>query len=559
MAPTIVAIAGIVAVCWFLASARYLLFHSVAELLGIVVAAVIFVIAWNSWRFARNGYLLFLGIASAPIASLDLIHTLAYRGMGVFPGADANLPTQLWIGSRALQALALLLAPLFLGRRPRPWRFAAGGWAVTALVAASIFAGIFPDCYVDGSGLTLFKRMSEYVIVLLMLASIPLLLRRREEFDPRVLRLLVLSIALMAVTDVTFTLYVSVTDLFNRLGHLLKIASVLFLYAAIVETSFRKPYHLLLRNLKTSEDALALAVEQEEAARQAAEDAAGRLRALNEDLRAVNERLAAQSRELRALALDNARLYNDAREANAAKDQLLAVVSHELRNPLSPIVTGVEILSHTLPSDSPAHTTLDIIRRNARLQARLVDDLLDLSRISRGGLPLQQAPVALDEVVEAASRDQRAAAEEAGIDLRVRAAQGGLYVLGDADRLRQVVVNLLTNAIKFTPAGGTIEVRVETDPDTVGTDDGSTPTGATGARKPEGRRFARVVVTDTGAGIGADLLPRIFELFQQGEVAGQRRPGLGLGLSLVKSLVEKHGGRAHAASEGPGKGSRFTV
>ena len=153
------------------------------------------------------------------------------------------------------------------------------------------------------------------------------------------------------------------------------------------------------------------------------------------------------------------RLLQQLQEASAAKDRFLAILSHELRNPLAPILAGVFILRQRVPEDERIRSTLDIIERNAKLQARLVDDLLDLSRISRGKMQFEQAPVALDAVVNAAVEDQRAEAEKAGLTLSV-SAEPGLWVLGDFSRLQQAVLNLLTNAIKFTPAGGEIRVGV---------------------------------------------------------------------------------------------------
>ena len=236
-----------------------------------------------------------------------------------------------------------------------------------------------------------------------------------------------------------------------------------------------------------------------------------------------------------AQALDNARLYQEAREANAAKDQFLAVLSHELRNPLSPILTGVEVLRRSIPLDPRTERVLTLIERNAELQARLITDLLDFSRIRRGAIGIERSPVPLDAAVNAAVESTQGEAKAAGLAVKLEI-QPGVWVLGDLDRLQQIVVNLLTNAIKFTPPGGEVRVRVE-----------------------RGEHVGRVIVEDTGVGIDAALMPRLFEMFQQGEIEGQRARGLGIGLALVKHLTELHGGRVWAESEGVGKGSRFTV
>ena len=196
---------------------------------------------------------------------------------------------------------------------------------------------------------------------------------------------------------------------------------------------------------------------------------------------------------------------------------------------------GVQLLRNALPEGDSVRQTLGIIERNAQLEARLVGDLLDLSRVASGKLNLQRAPVALDAVVQAAVDGRLAEAEAAGLALRADVA-AGLWVLADGDRLQQVLANLLSNAVKFTPSGGAIRVGVR-----------------------ESAGWAQITVEDTGDGIDPGLLDHLFELFRQGEVSGQRRSGLGIGLALVKSVIDLHGGRVRAESAGPGEGSRFTV
>ena len=150
----------------------YLLFHSLAEVFSIVVACGIFMVAWNARQFLDNDYLLFIGIAYLFVAGLDLLHTLAYHGMGVFPGFGANLPTQLWIASRYVQSLSLLVAPVFIHRRLNPHLVFLSYAIVISLLLVSIFYwNIFPNCYIEGMGLTPFKKTSEYIISLILVAS----------------------------------------------------------------------------------------------------------------------------------------------------------------------------------------------------------------------------------------------------------------------------------------------------------------------------------------------------------------------------------------------------
>ncbi|HAK61414.1 MAG TPA: hypothetical protein DCO77_13725 [Nitrospiraceae bacterium] len=235
----------------------YLLFHSLAELFSIIIAAGIFMIALNARRFLDNTYLLFIGIAYFFVGGLDLLHTLAYKGMGVFHGNDANTPTQLWIAARYVESISLFIAPFFLGRKLKIPLVFSGYAAVAFLLVGSIFFwNIFPACFIEGSGLTTFKKISEYIVALMFAASIVLLLRKKQEFDKDVLRLLVLSIGITIASELAFTFYIHVYGLSNLVGHFLKIISFYLIYKAIVVKGMSRPYDLLFRNLQRSRDAL---------------------------------------------------------------------------------------------------------------------------------------------------------------------------------------------------------------------------------------------------------------------------------------------------------------
>jgi len=233
----------------------YLLFHSIVEIFSIVVACGIFMLAWNARRFLENTYLLFLGIAYLFVGGLDLIHTLAYTGMGVFEGYGTNLPTQLWIAARYMESLSLLIAPFLLGRKLKVNAVFLGYVLVTSLLLASIFYwDLFPTCFIEKTGLTPFKKISEYVISLILLASIAILLEKRRDLDVSILRLLIASIALTIVSELAFTLYAHAYGLANMIGHYLKIVSFYLIYKAIIETGLARPYALLFKNLKESEE-----------------------------------------------------------------------------------------------------------------------------------------------------------------------------------------------------------------------------------------------------------------------------------------------------------------
>jgi PAS domain S-box-containing protein len=235
------------------------------------------------------------------------------------------------------------------------------------------------------------------------------------------------------------------------------------------------------------------------------------------------------------LAVENAQLYRDAQDASRLKDEFLATVSHELRTPLTAILGWL----HLLRTGRPAQVAraIDTIERNALAQARIVDDVLDVSRIITGKLRLEIEPVNLADVLRAAVDTVRPAAEAKEIDLITTLHPAATETAGDSARLQQIAWNLVSNAIKFTPHGGRIEIRLERD----GSD-------------------ARVRVSDTGQGIRPDFLPHVFERFRQGDSSPTRtHGGLGLGLAIVRHLVELHGGSVTAESEGEGRGAAFTI
>ena len=250
-----------------------------------------------------------------------------------------------------------------------------------------------------------------------------------------------------------------------------------------------------------------------------------------------------------ALAVDNARLYRAARQArqeaeaaDQAKGRFLAVLSHELRTPLSPVLMAVSALIDG-DENLVLRSTLEMIRRNVELEARLIDDLVDVTRIGRGTLRLDSRTVDAHDAVRQAVHICRGEIEQGRISLESDLTAAEHYVEADPARLQQIMWNLIKNATKFTPPGGSIAVRSRNQP----------PLG------PGGRPRLVIEVADDGAGIEAEALTRIFQPFEQGDVSPRQRSGLGLGLAIGRSLAEAHGGRLTAASPGPGRGSNFVL
>jgi PAS domain S-box-containing protein len=245
---------------------NYLLFHTLAEGFSIIVAGSIFMLAWNGRRFLKNDYLLFIGIAYLFIASIDLLHTLAYEGMGVFSNIGINLAAQLWIAGRFMEACSLALAVLFINRFPSQILIIAGYTVVTTLLIISILVfENFPVCFQDGTGLTTFKVVSEYLIIFILLIALRLIYNRRETFDRKIFNLLLLSIILTVAAELAFTFYVSAFSFSNLAGHFLKIFSYYLIYKAIIEYGLFEPYSLLHQNFRQSEGMFRSLVESAQA------------------------------------------------------------------------------------------------------------------------------------------------------------------------------------------------------------------------------------------------------------------------------------------------------
>jgi PAS domain S-box-containing protein len=227
----------------------------------------------------------------------------------------------------------------------------------------------------------------------------------------------------------------------------------------------------------------------------------------------------------------------EAEEANHVKDEFLATVSHELRTPLTAILGWSTMLRNDTLDEAASARALEIIDRNAKTQAQLIEDLLDLSRIINGKFQLQVRPVGLEEIVNATIECLRPAADVKAVQIQAQLDPDVGMVSGDPIRLQQVVANLLANAIKFTPEEGRVKVKLE-----------------------RVKSDALINVTDTGAGISADFLPYVFDRFRQADSASTRKyGGLGLGLTIVRKIVEMHGGVVLAESCGEGQGASFTV
>ncbi len=481
----------------------FLLFHSLAEGFSIAAGVGVFMIAWHSRRFLDNGYLSFLGIAYLFVAGLSMLHTLSYEGTGIFPGYGPDLPVQLWVAARLLQGLSLLLAPLFLRRRFRYNAVIIGYALVTAAATAAIFCcGYFPRFLRDGIATHLLP-WTEYVLAGLFLLGGAALLRVGREFDPLVRRWLLLSIAFATAAELFFARSAWTRGGADLLGHFCQIISFYLVYKAVIETGLVKPYNLLFRNLKRSEE---------------------ELREDNDKLLVLQRKLAEQNEELQRL--------------NEQKNAFIGMAAHDLRSPLAAIQVYSDFILEggARGFDQQQENYLLRIRKSSEFMLSLVDDLLDIATIESGKLTLDPKPTDLAALVEQNVQLNLGPAGLKRINVVFDRQGAGRLVPVDQLRMEQALNNLISNAIKFSHPDSTVRV---------------------------GLRFERdevvISVQDEGQGIPQGEHGKLFDAFTVTSVRGTAgEKSTGLGLAIVKKIVEGHGGRIRVESE-VGRGTTFFI
>ncbi|MBP7145919.1 MAG: response regulator [Acidobacteria bacterium] len=484
---------------------NYLLFHVAIEVAGAIVAVTIFSIGWNTRRFVRNDLLLTLSTAYLPVALLDLVHALAYRGMGVFPGYTTDLPTQLWIAARILECASLLVAGAWAPREraPAPWTLLAGWCAAGAALLASVFVGLFPACYVEGSGLTPFKMAAEYLLAAGFAAAAWIFWRRRGALSSRLMDLLAAGALAKVGSELSLAVYTDVYGQFNFLGHVLKLLSIALVYRAVVSGSLSTPYESLFRGLARSEQEL-------------------------KDELEIRRRAETELKQAKQVA----------EQATLATGEFLTHVSHEIRTPMNAIVGAADLaLSTRLTPEQ--HDYLRVVRTSADALLRVVNDVIDLAKVRAGRLEFEEVVFDPQQVVSGSLEPFmfEAARKEIQLDAQVAVAVPR-SLAGDAGRLRQVLINLVGNAVKFTPHGRVVvSVGLEA--------------------RDDNTCLLRFSVADTGPGIPPGRLDELFLPFGQvSDSLSARKAGSGLGLAISQQIVARMGGRVWAESE-LGRGSTF--
>jgi signal transduction histidine kinase len=494
----------------------YLVFHNIAEFFSIMVSLSVFGVGWFAYDQSKDRHALFLGTAFLAVGLLDFMHALGNAAMPAFITANsANKSTQYWTAARLVGAWALLASAFIRADEPRRWLTkrtllsAALGFCALVFVGATFFPAHLPATFVPGQGLTTAKVAAEYVVIGFLVLALVAYGRRMERTGDPLLVHYMGAFVIGIFSEAAFASYRMGFDTYNVLGHVYKVAAFWLIYRGAFSASVRKPY----LQLSASNEKLRTEIAERERAEE-------RVRALNAELeRRVSDR--------------TARLE----EVDRRKDEFLAVLSHELRNPLAPIRNSIYILRRAGATADQARRAQEIIERQTEHLTRLVDELLDVTRIARGKVELRRSRVDLRDVVLRAAEDFRSMIEARGITFRAVVPDAEVWADADAVRITQVVGNLLHNGAKYTVAGGEVTVSL----------------GLAGGA-------AEIRVRDTGVGIDPALLPSIFDAFVQGErTLARTEGGLGLGLALVKGITELHGGSVRAESVGKGHGTEFVV
>jgi signal transduction histidine kinase len=464
----------------------YLLFHGFAELFSVVIAATYAVIALHARRAADGSSIVPLGLAYFYVAVLDAVHTLAFPGMGVFVDHQFSA-NQVWIVARVLEASALCLFNNIDMRRPRhALLFFIAFTSVTVGGLASIYVfRSFPVCFVEGQGQTGFKIGAELFIMFLLVLASALLRRRKGSYPTPIYRLLQLSILATLVSEASFAVYVSNFDGLNMAGHLLKIVSFFLVYRAVVVTCLERPEELLYNELQATAEAL--------------------------------------------------------RRTNEAKDKFISILSHDLRGPLSGIRSFAALSADADdgPGSVPARTAFAEISKAADLSLRLVERVLDWAKAMSGTAEPNLLPVELSDAVSAEFESLAEAANRKGVSFRVAGCspqEGRPTALADGGMLATIIRNLVQNAVKFTPSGGSVTVSY----------------GVSG-------NTARLEVADTGVGMAPEVIDRLFDpSFKSTTPGTDGERGSGFGLVLCAEFARKMNGTLTAESE-QGRGSLFRL
>lgn len=618
---------------------NYLLFHTSVELTSVIVAVIILIIAFNTYNLSKNSYLLLIGIGYGFVGGFDFLHALAYKGMGIFDGGTANLATQFWITSRYLESITIFVSYFFMKKKLKPERIIVKYFIVSAILIVSILVlKIFPDCFLDGQGLTSFKIISEYIIIGILFISGVILIINRNEINEVVFKSLISSIVITIASEISFTLYSDVYGIQNMIGHLLKTLSICTIFRGIVISGLREPYSILYGKLDRANESLEDKTNLLENKNKVLNIMETEIKAIEEQLlkneevinmltefseysilghvkgnlvfanknvarmigvndqqnligrnimdyihpdyqEFIKEKIDSEleikdtfdSMELKIVGNNGNEIYirsmvsnfiykgeparlavmqditdvkilADVVEQDRLKTETFANISHDLKTPINVFFASLQLLEFYLKRGefnnniNKVHSHIKTMKQNSYRVIRLVNNLVDITKIGAGDMKLKFCNLNIVSVIEDISMSVSKYMENKGIEFLFDTEIEEKRMAIDPDKIERIMLNILSNAIKFTNPGGSIEVDIYDIEDGI-----------------------KVSIKDTGTGIPENNLTNVFERYKQvDDTLARNNQGSGIGLSLVKSLVELHGGQIYLKSQW-GVGSEFII
>jgi signal transduction histidine kinase len=487
---------------------NYLLFHSIAELFSILIAFSIFIIGWNSRRYMKNTYFLFIGIVYLFVGLLDLLHTLAYSGMGVFLEFDANLPTQLWIAARYFEALSLLVAIVLINKKiDYKFLFLFYSIIFSLLIGTIFYWRIFPTCYIEGVGLTSFKINSEYVINVILFITILIMFQRRALFEKHIFIYLIISTIFTIIAEMAFTFYVSVFGFSNFVGHIFKIISFYLVYKAIIETGLKKPYTIIFRDLKLREEELLTYHTQLE---NLVEQRTIKLKKSEEKYRKAYHRV---------------EFYKD-------------LFAHDINNILHGLLSGFQVCEISIDDPEEIKKSINIMKTQVMRGSKLVSNIYNLSKLEESKIPLEKKDIS--KVLKKSVASIQKIDRERSVNIEFNFDDQEFFILGN-DLLEDLFDNILNNAIKHNK-NPTVEIKIKIS-----------------KQEREHVNYLKMEFLDNGKGVSDTRKEKIFS---RGNIEIKSVYGMGLGLSLAKKIIETYNGEIWVEDRVKGdhlKGSDFIL